>query len=205
MSLINEYNSIKQSLARLEPMIKSDIEKRKKMLNENKSCSIQDSILRGYSEELRNTQLKLTTLIKQTPSNHIILIKEYNDLSIKADKLLNSVSNLYSIVKHNNEDDKEKESVNTKVTNMTLEDKRVMEEFTNTINKIKKISREIDYSITTEQHYIEKNSKLIANLTNNVSNSTLKLNYYMNKSSNMCLIITMIAEFIILVLILLSL
>lgn len=96
------------------------------------------------------------------------------------------------------------EETESKTTNMSLENNEVKEEFSLMIKKLKQISREIDNNITKEQVIIDNQNKQMEEIQENVENTKYKLMNFMEKSSNTCLIISIVIEILVLVMILIS-
>jgi hypothetical protein len=198
MDLISQIKILENNVNSLESNIIEDMKRKLKLKEENKSDYYMDSMLKGHGEDLKKYQLKLKLLIKDIPQNedNLIYLKAHNDLQVKIESLLscikkNKIPNkgTYLIT-----DDSE-----SKNTNMTLENKEVSDEFSNVIKKIKQISQEIDTNIAKEQVLIDHQYNTMNEIQEEVSETKIKLNQFMEKSSNTCLIVTVVIEICILV------
>lgn len=201
MSISVELSNIRSSLSRIESSYVDDIKKRNKIQSSKESTSLIDSIIRGYIEELKDNDRKLKLLIKQIPANNLKLYKEYAELSLKVETIFAACRNNLIDKVNSSQENKKVASINP----MSVDDKRVTDDFLKIINQIKRISKEIDQQITKEQIIIEKNSEQIGNLNKNIKTTKEKLTDYISNSSNWCLMITIFIEVFLLVIVLLSL
>lgn len=202
MSLSVEYNNIRANISRIEAQIPKGIQKKTKLIEAGKAYAMVDSELRGYSEDLKKYQSKLKLLFKETPPNNITLINEFNQLSIKSETLILCIKNNKIPTKGISYKDTD-EDIDSKATGYSLENRKVSEEFSIMIKKLKQISKEIDNNITKEQNIIEQQSNQMDSMNTDINSTKYKLDQLMNKSSNLCLIITILVEVLILLWVLL--
>lgn len=200
MALSIQYTEIKKNLDTLNKQILNNIEKRKELLNNNKPYKSMDNNLFYNTEELKNFKLKLSLLFSETPSNNNTLTNEYINLSFK-------IENLIDLIEHSKKDKKGSININfdNNVKNNNIEKFKYCNnnnkksctnsgEFSDIIKKIKNLSKEINDDITKDQIIIEDQSKKMEDINNNIKSTKYKLNNLMEKSSNLCLIITIIIE-----------
>ena len=197
MSIVrSELETINSEVTSLESHINIDIKKKISLRETNSSTTTIESILAGYSEQLKKYQMKMHSLQREIPntSENGNLIKSHSELLKKIDHLIICIKK----TKPSNCDDSS--SKNTLLTGMSLENKDVSEEFSNLIKKMKTISREIDNTITNEQVLIENQYNKLDNIGEEISETKLKLMNLMENGSNTCLVCIIAIEIVTLVL-----
>lgn len=188
MSILIRENFNKR-LKLMEIVIVRDLKKRKELLDALEDTRLIDQALQKHSSNLSNLEFEI--------------LGAKNEKKLNMEHLLTKVNKLKGFL-DNPTSEEIGEYVGNSVKAIDIESKDVSESFSNLISQIKRTNMDIANSLAKQGKQIESAYLTSDGITGEVSQAKVTLNGLMEKSSNTCLIVTIVLECIVLLLVLLS-